>query len=223
MRRAFALVVIIVVVVLIIGHNQFVTEGKSLGTAAINVLGDIISPANSDLNNKLSALQEENASLRVKLLDQSLFKPDTVKVYSDYPLNDKQDILIAAGSIQGVKQDDTVTWGGNVLVGKVITVLDNSSVVSTIFDPSWQMGVRIGGSETDGLLVGGNYPTVTLIPQSGQINVGDIVVTATPGFPYGLEVGVVKEISNTPNSTFREANLQTEFNVADLRDVTVRN
>jgi rod shape-determining protein MreC len=223
MRRIFALIVIVLVSVLFIGRNQFIVEGKFLGTAALSGLGSVITSSNSGSNSELAALREENASLRVQLFDQSLSKPNTAKVYSDYPLNSKQEISIATGSDQGVKQGATVTWGNNVLIGKVITALGDSSIVSTIFDPSWQMAVRIGSSQIDGLLKGGNCPTVILIPQNGQINVGDVVVTAASGFPYGLEVGAVKEIRNTPNSVFREATLQTEVNIADLRDVTVHN
>ena len=101
--------------------------------------------------------------------------------------------------------------------------MNDSSIVSTIFDPSWQMAVRIGSSQIDGLFQGGVSPTVTLIPQNGQINVGDMVITAASGFPYGLEVGVVEDISNTPNSVFRQADLQTEVDISDLRNVTVHN
>lgn len=222
MRRTFALIVIAIVLILFIGHNQFIVESKSLGTAVLSDIGGSISPPGSNLSNELSALQEENTSLRVQLFDQSLYSPtNTVEVYSDYPLNSKQEISIAAGSDQGVKQGDVVTWGSNVLIGKVVTVLNNSSIVSTIFDPSWQMAVRIGSSQIDGLLQGGTSPTITLIPQNGQINIGDMVVTATNGFTYGLEVGVIEGISNTPNSVFRQAALQTEVNISDLRNVTV--
>ncbi len=216
------MIVIILALILFVGWNRFVFEGKSLGTAALGRIGVTTSPSSS-FGNELAALQEENASLRVRLFDQSLFATSTVEVYSDYPLNSKQEISIAAGSNQGVKQGDIVTWGSNVLIGKVTAVLSNSSVVSTIFDPSWQMAVRIGSSQIDGLLNGGNSPTVTLIPQDGQINVGDMVVTATNGFPYGLEVGVIKDVSTTTNSVFREASLQTEVNIPDLRYVTVHN
>jgi rod shape-determining protein MreC len=222
MRRVFALIVIVIAVVLFVGHYQFVVGGKSLGTAAIGKIGGVVTSSNSNLNSEVTALQQENASLRVQLFDQSLTSPtNTVEVYSDYPLNSKQEILIAAGSNEGVKEGDVVTWGSNVLIGKVITVLGDSSIVSTVFDPSWQMAVRIGSSQIDGLLQGGVSPTVTLIPQNGQINVGDMVIAAASGFPYGMEVGVVENISDTPNSVFRQAALQTEVDISDLRNVTV--
>ncbi len=216
------MIIIAAAAVLILTHAQSVSQDKSLGTAALGALIGVPPSASSSLGNELNALQQENASLRVQLFNQSISQPDTVKVYSSYPLNTKQEITIAAGSNQGVNEGDVVTWGDNVLVGKVITVMSDSSIISTIFDQSWQMAVRIGTAQIDGLLNGGNSPAVTLIPKDGQINPGDMVVTATKGFPYGLEVGVVKDVSNMPNSVFREATLQTEFNINDLRDVTVR-
>lgn len=214
--------VIALAVIVFIVHSQFATEGKSLGTAAIGDIAAVVSSSNSSVSNELTALQQENAALRVQLFNQSLYSPtNTVEVYSDYPLNSEQEIAIAAGSREGVKVGDIVTWGSSVLIGKVTAVMDDASIVSTIFDPSWQMAVRIGNSQADGLLQGGVSPTVTLIPQNGQINVGDMVITATTGFPYGLEVGVVKTIENTPNSVFRQATIQTEIDIPHLTNVTV--
>lgn len=221
MRRNFALIVIVILAVLFLGGGQLMMESKSLVTAAI---GSVVAPSASSTN-QITALEQENASLRVQLFDESTYSPtntvEVYSVYSDYPLNTRQEITVAAGSDQGVQQGDVVTWGSDVFIGKVVTVMKDSSIVSTLFDPSWQMAVRVGTSQTDGLLEGGNSPVVTLIPQNADINVGDMVVTAQTGLPYGLEVGVVSSISNTPNSVFRQATLQTEVNITDLRNVTV--
>ncbi len=223
MKRILAFTVIGIVLVFLFARVNLLSQGKLLGGSALSRLSDSVPVSTSDLLRELDNLKQENASLRTQVFDQKLSEPSTVEVYSSYPLNSKKDIAIAAGSVEGVRDGAVVTWGEKVLVGRVISVSEHTSVVATIFDPSWEMAVRIGEKQVDALFKGGNAPRATLIPREGDVKVGDLVVTASKDFPYGLEVGTVKDLTDMAGTPFREASLEAGVQLSDLRHVTVHN
>ncbi len=178
-------------------------------------------------------LKEENQDLRAQI--QRIFDcklPDgkcgiisstgkylSVKVFSTYPFNIKNQLTLNAGEKQGVKPQATATLGDNVLVGQVSEVFENISVVKTIFDPNWQLPVRIGKDEINGMLQGGAEPKVILIEK--PIQVGDIVYSASAEYPYGLKVGEITEIKESAAGVFREAAIKIPFVVGELREVKI--
>jgi len=142
-------------------------------------------------------------------------------VYSNYPFNSRSQLAIASGRDDGIIEGDVVVIFGDILVGQVIKVFDSSSIVTTIFDPSWEMAVRIGDDEIDALLKGGNELTLTLIPKDEFVEEGDKIIAASQGFPYGLEIGLVQNIKDSGGDVFKEAIVKPSFQVSELRDVAI--
>ncbi|MDE2102785.1 MAG: rod shape-determining protein MreC [Patescibacteria group bacterium] len=173
------------------------------------------------LRQQVAELQKENENLRAQIFDQSITQTSTIKVYSSYPFNNNQYIVLAAGSNQGLKVGDVVTYGTNLLVGQLTSVSPNESVAETIFNPNWEMAVRIGTQQVNALFRGGIELKVTLIPKSLPVNNGDLAVTASQGFPYGLEVGSVQSVTDDVGTPYKEATLQAPFKLEDLRDVSI--
>ena len=83
------------------------------------------------------------------------------------------------------------------------------------------MAVRIGTSEADALLKGGNELKIFLIPQDATIEEGDTVISADRNLPYGLELGYISKIENTEGDVFKEAVLEPALKLRNLRDVTI--
>ncbi len=181
------------------------------------------SSGDADLRLKISELEKENENLKAQLFREAigLDESETIKVYSSYPLNTKSEIAIAAGRKQGLAVSDVITYGENVLVGRVTKVFDSSSVVKTIFDPSWEIPVRIGKSETDALMGAGTELRLTLIPREALIEAGEPVITSGSDLPYGLMIGYIKEIKEPPGTTFKEAVVEPSLRLKDLRDVNL--
>lgn len=181
------------------------------------------SSGDADLHLKISELEKENENLKAQLFREAigLDEGETIKVYSSYPLNIKSEIAIAAGREQGLAVSDVITYGENVLVGVVTKVFNSSAVVRTIFDPSWEIPVRIGKSETDALMEAGTELRLTLIPREALIEPGEPVITSGSLLPYGLLVGYIKEIKEPPGSTFKEAVVEPSLSLQDLRDVNL--
>ena len=113
----------------------------------------------------------------------------------------------------------TAIVGNNILVGQVSGVFENVSVVQTIFDPNLELPVRIGKDEINGMLQGGALPKVILIEK--PIQVGDIVYSASAGFPYGLKIGEITEIKESAAGVFKEAAIRIPFVVGEVRELTI--
>lgn len=169
---------------------------------------------NEDLRAQINELRTTNYKLQT---DNYL----TAKIFSTYPFNIKNQLTINVGEKQGVKKGTTATIGENILVGQIIEVFENYSVARTIFEPKWQIPVRIGDEEINGLLQGGNEPKITLIEK--PVKIGDIVFSATADFPYGLKIGEISEIKETSSGIFKEAEVKVSYNINELREVNMSN
>jgi rod shape-determining protein MreC len=167
---------------------------------------------NEDLRAEINRLQTTDYRLRTG-------KYITAKVFSTYPFNIKNQLTIDAGKKQDIKKGGAATIGENILVGQITDVFENYSVIRTIFDPKWQLSIRIGSEEINGLLQGGNEPKITLIEK--PVKAGDIVYSASADFPYGLKIGEISEIKETSSGIFKEAGIKLPYNINELREVNV--
>jgi len=209
MRRYFLIAIIIAIVAATYLADFFIKKERSF--------------------DEVLRLKQENENLRaqIQLLkfngQNSIFNTNfiTAKVFSTYPFNIKNKITINAGEKQGIKKSMVATVGENILLGQVTDVFENFSVIQTIFDPAWQLPVRIGKEEINGLFKAGNEPKVILIEKEKQIQTDDIVYSASQEFPYGLKIGEVAEIKETAAGVFKEAVLKMPFNVGELREIKI--
>jgi len=177
---------------------------------------------NADLKAMIADLKLENADLRAKIFLDLITPKGTFKVYSTYPFNNSNEIAIAAGADLGVKDGDAVVAGSGLLVGKVKYAFNNYSIVTTIHDPSWEMAVRIGKAQVDGLFNGGNTLTIQLISGAATVAEGDEVVTSGAGIPYGLSVGYIKAVSLDITGHFKNAIVVPAVVLNDLKNVSIR-
>jgi rod shape-determining protein MreC len=162
---------------------------------------------------RLHELEVENRELRnlLSLRDQTgpgTFIPATVIARDDTPY--VQAITIDRGGNDGVKEDAVViTHKG--LVGRVERVNPTSAKVRLINDLNSSVGVRLQTeSRTTGVLRGqsqGNLMVITYIPQTDEVQAGDVVITSGLGevFPEGLVVGKVARVERKDADPFQAA------------------
>lgn len=143
-----------------------------------------------------------------------------VPVYSQYPLNLKNQLSIAAGSSDGVVTGD-VAMANGYLVGIVEKVFERSALVQTIFDKRFQAPVRIGTAGVDALLRGANDPLLTLIPADAAVSEGDEVYAAAKGTPYGAPIGSLRNLHDAGDRVFRQAVLYVPYDIAGLEELTI--
>lgn len=141
-------------------------------------------------------------------------------VYSRYPLNFRDELLINAGANEGVAAGKAVVFQG-VLIGTVEKVFADSSLVMTVFDANFKMPVRVGSQGFDGLFTGGAYPEVVSIKKTAALAPGDIVYTAAPDLPYGMPIGIVQATSTSPDDLFQSASLGFAYDMNTIQTVLV--
>ncbi len=152
-------------------------------------------------------------------------------VYSSYPFNFKNEILVNAGEKQGAKSGQAAVifplvssepiMASPIFAGKVEKVFENTSLVETIYDSRFQMSVRIGKNGVSALLKGGNEPELFLIPKDVEVAEGDAVYSTEPKLPYGLTLGVLANPRISANQFFKEADIETNYNPADLKSLFI--
>jgi cell shape-determining protein MreC len=178
---------------------------------------------------ELLTLRSENLSLRATLEGRKeletilpdLSRQGTVAgVFSSYPFNFRNVLILSRGADAGIRNGGAAVFRG-VLVGRVAEVGPRTSIVTTLYDPRFELAVRIGPRGVDAIQTGGTSPKITLIAKDAVIAAGDIVTSADPSLPLGLVVGEVLEPVNEPSAPFKEAPLRIPYRIQALRFVSV--
>lgn len=136
-------------------------------------------------------------------------------IYSRYPFNFKDELLVSAGSALGIQRGDVAIAEGFFL-GLVEKTYSQSALVRTVFDARMRFAVRIGEQGADALLVGGSVPRATLISKDAEVQEGDVVYAVGAGIPYGVTVGTLSRPAPSANSLFKESAVLIPLNPGDL-------
>jgi rod shape-determining protein MreC len=185
---------------------------------------------NANTNNDgVNNLVTENESLKAQLAALQVVAAEVptssanyirAMVYSRYPLNFKNELMVNAGTRDGVLVGSAAVFQG-LFVGRVVAVGNNDATVQTVFDNSFKMPVRVGGGGYDGLLIGGSYPLITSIAKKSSIGINDIIYTAAPGMPYALPVGEVQSTSTSADNLFEQAALVFPYDINDIQTILI--
>lgn len=222
MRQKPIIIGVIVLLALLIVINWPSFSSKASFSRSVATVFESLTPE-GELQRQISLLKKENTDLRAQLTMVKALPEDKIAVYSSYPFNTRSEIVINAGASRGVITGQPILVGNAVLVGRVESVSSNTSIVRTIFDPGFEIAVRIGDAAADGLMRGGNELVVELIPGEAEISVGDSIYTASELFPYGLSIGTVKEIQADEGEVFKTARVEPAFEIKSLRYVDLPN
>lgn len=197
----------------------------------------LISFSNNQFTN-CQNLEQENLILKNKINQFNIlnqFLSNKIKnvwpvfVYSKYPFNLKNELLINLSNNKNFSVDDVVVLLNNsnennfILIGKIKEIYDNFAVVQTIFDPNFKLSVKIGKNLENGLFVGGPNPKITLITRDAKINKNDVIISADHNLPYGLIIGSIDKINEVPNTLFNEAEINFSYDLNLINIVGIIN
>ena len=142
-------------------------------------------------------------------------------VFSTYPFNNRDVVVISAGNRDGVRSGMPVTVENALLFGQVENADSTHARVRTIFDAGWKIPVKIGTSGVDGLFIGGRQPRITLIAKTAALEQGQTVYVAGIGFPYGFTVGTIAQAMSDAGSAFQEATVAFPYVPSDVAEVSI--
>jgi rod shape-determining protein MreC len=137
-----------------------------------------------------------------------------VKVIARDPSEGFRSIVITAGSKDGVQQWMPVV-GEKGVVGKVVQVMHNISLVQILRDPANRISVMARRSRSFGILetIDGNQFFVRYRSHE-DVNSGDTITTSGLGgiYPAGLTVGFIDRIADSGNPLFKKAYINLAVN-----------
>lgn len=145
-------------------------------------------------------------------------------IASDDPNTLLRTIIIDRGSRDGVTRGMAVVTDQGML-GRVLRVAAGASQVLLITDPSSAISARLQTSRTQGSVVGdlsGNL-TMTFIPLTAQVNVGDLVMTSGLGgnLPSDMVLGQVTSVQQFESELYQEATIRSLNNFDTLEIVLI--
>ena len=203
---------------------------------------DDLKRQNDDLRSQLLDLQGQVTSDQVtreqyqQLLTQlnlpflGELQTTKAKVVSGAIANFDDTIEIDKGSNDGIRNDMPVVVGTG-LVGTVVRVSDDRSVVKLITDPSFQVGISVVGSTVNNAPVtgvargqGSGRPLSATLDSGAPVRPGQILVTrgvANGLFPADLPVGTVASVSNDDGSLQKNLSIDLLANLQNLTYVSV--
>ncbi len=230
------------------GMQSFLAPIQSVGSAVISPFGNLF----EDISNlgrtqsKIDALKEENDKLKSQLIlnedvvgeleqlkgvldlaGKARFKVVSARVISKGgTATFGETIVLDAGSSAGIKRDMTVISAAG-LVGVVKSTTQTSSVVLLMSDPSFRIGVRVAGTQDMGVLSGegGARYTIQMLSATGQISVGDVLLSRGSSgdkpFVPGVPVGKVTFVENTVGQLTKQGRVEGFVDLNSLGVVSV--
>jgi rod shape-determining protein MreC len=133
------------------------------------------------------------------------------------------------GSKQGVAPDLGVTDINNSVVGTVVDVSSNYSVVMSLLHRQSNISAKLKkGGETGSIIWDGLQPNEVVfkdISKEVKVTKGDTIITSgfSDKFPYGLLIGTVKDIENDRSGGTYFIRVKTAANFYNLQYVYVIN
>lgn len=197
-------------------HSSLAEENRTLRNALM-VSGAQVA--------RLQGAEEENQRIRALLGAAQRGRLDVQLVpILDIDLDpSRQRLMLAGGSRDGVRMGQPVIDAGGV-VGQIIALTPTTSTVLLLTDPGHAMPVEVARSGVR-LIVAGNgrsdQLTLQNVPLSGDVRVGDTIVTSGLGarFPAGFAVGTVTALQPDDSRAFLVGEVRPSAQLDRGRDV----
>lgn len=192
---------------------------------------------NTELEAEVSDLQTEIISLKQQIDETRILSAlvDFARVNPEYryvaatvigrdPSPFLQYAIINRGSDDGLRRGmPVVTQQG--LVGRIAAVTAGAARIQLITDPGSKINVRIQPSGAGAVLQGEITGDVSLdmIPQSANVQTGDLVLTSGLGgsYPPDVLIGQVTGVRSRDNDLFQSASVQPVVDFSQLDIVLV--
>lgn len=204
-------------------------------------IGDLtrLREENRDLEDTIDALREEidqarelahdNIELREQLeLDQPWFAQDRVaaQVIANAPGNFRWAVMIDKGGEDGIEIDMAVV-NPRGLVGKIIEVDRDRSVVLLLVDPKGGAAAEVETSGVGGLVAGnggGRELSLHFVDKHEELSIGGVVVTSNFNrgiFPPGIPIGTVSTIDGDARAAELDIGVRPFVDFEDLNILSV--
>lgn len=219
--------------------SSMVTRGATQVESTKNLAEQLLAASEKQkgLEKKIADAELENTKLRAEAKDvnklrallnlkQSISRQTVgADVTGRSPDNWFEQVIIDKGKSNGsvLKGSAVITHQG--IVGQIVEVNDNTSIVRLVTDPNQKLGVVIQRINMPGVLKGDykNPPEVDFVPVGTPVDIGDKIVCAGDGgtFPQGHPIGTVSMVRRDTNGTTLKIEVKLADNLYDLNHVLI--
>lgn len=169
---------------------------------------------------KTSLLQEENESLKDIFLRSTSDSLVLGTILSKPTKTPYGTLIIDVGEEEGVSVEDLVFAEGDVVIGEIESVLENSSRVILYSSPGYISQVTIENTGRYFNAKGrGSGSFSTSFPRDLEIEVGQIFIYPSIN---NYVVGIVEKVIFDPRDSFKEVLFRSPVNIQELKWVQVR-
>lgn len=169
---------------------------------------------------KTSLLQEENESLKDIFLRSTSDSLVLGTILSKPTKTPYGTLIIDVGEGEGVSVEDLVFAEGDVVIGEIESVLENSSRVILYSSPGYISQVTIENTGRYFNAKGrGSGSFSTSFPRDLEIEVGQIFIYPSIN---NYVVGIVEKVIFDPRDSFKEVLFRSPVNIQELKWVQVR-
>jgi rod shape-determining protein MreC len=179
-------------------------------------------------NAQLQASEAELSQLRQLLNIRASRSEDAfleANVFGSDPSNLKDTIAIDAGSDDGLKAGMVVLTRQGSLIGTLSKVLEGSSWVTLITDPSSAVSALIQQSRTQGVVAGSVTGDLTMefVAETADVTEGDLVLTSGIGgrYPPNELIGQVVGVNKAAQELFQSVQVRPLADLSRLEGVLV--
>ncbi|MCX8015599.1 MAG: rod shape-determining protein MreC [candidate division WOR-3 bacterium] len=182
-----------------------------------------------ELKQLASSLAIENALLQEKLLScnnqlptaKQLLKANIIARDDETGV---QFFTIDKGSVDNIKVNMVVITAQG-LVGRVVFTSEFYSIVETPLSPSFKVAACDKRSQVNGTIEyhSRSYIRFKYVFAESDVQVGDTIITSGLGgiFPYGINIGIVKNIQPDPTQYFQQIEIKPIVNFNAIFDVFI--
>lgn len=189
---------------------------------------ELLRQLNIDLSHEVNQLREarlENFRFRELL---ALRETTDVNIFPAKIVGRNLNILrntltLNKGKSEGVEVGNPVITG-NGLVGRVLFVTDNYSIVQTLNNVDFKASSRLQRSRADGIFTwNGKNHELTNVVKTSDVKPGDVIITSefSDAFPNNIKIGLVSKVSDASGKLFIKIDVVPFVNFAALEEVFI--
>tara|TARA_Y100000310_G_scaffold258269_1_gene266622 strand:- start:9317 stop:10132 length:816 start_codon:yes stop_codon:yes gene_type:complete len=194
----------------------------------------------SKINQENNYLQKENQELLNKLILQEQIRQENQALHKQLNLiyeTEKKHKLVFAniisqgdiymidkGALHGLQSNMTVIAPGNILIGKIVEVMNNTSKFLPIMNFSDNTQVLILPSRTKAYVRQKHETSLVLdfILEKEKVELNNLIITSQlSDFQPGLIIGKISKLEKTDNQLEQKAIINTLVNIKTLEKVFI--
>ena len=240
----FVVLVGISIVLMVYNDNTQVRFVRSLTVGTIGAIQQTFSfiPNIASLQRENELLRKVNVTLADEVNQLREARLEIIRLRLMIALKESSSINLIAGKIVAknmnllrntmtldVGTNDSVKVGNRIvtgegLVGRVVGVSGNFSIVQILFNVDFRASAKVQRSRVDGIIAwDGKTLVLKEIAKSQEVKEGDAIITSeySNAFPPGIKIGVVSKISEIPNSLFKRIEVAPTVNFTMAEEVYV--